>query len=330
MFEADLSDFFVVLVISNTARFKRRAHLFNKIARKVEESGVDHVLVELAFGDRKFHCTDAAKPNHLQLRTVDEYWHKECLNNAGTAHGMRLWPHKKKAGQMDADCEPIGMSFYDWFCEIWHELNHHEIVQGWSWLQHLDNDHQPLGSHDHGYTGGLNPSFMYNYIEFGTPYPDTKNTGYPIKWGSPGLAWFYNLSAFSQVSGWGDVGITGGGDWYWAHMSISDLPFPEMKGYTKGYVNYWRHRQDLFERWIKRDVGYVKAFMLHHFHGKIARRGYNWRERILIDNQFDPNTDLKRDHQGLWQLETYLPRQIRMRDQLRRYARSRNEDSIDP
>lgn len=331
MFTADLSDFFVVLVISNTARFKRRAHLFNKIAQKLKESGVDHVLVELAFGDRNFFCTSSHMHNHLRLRGVDEFWHKENLTNLGIAHGMKLWgDRKKKFLQMDADCEPIGTTFNDWFSEIWHQLQHYEFVQAWSWLQHLDINHEPLGSQHPGYTGGLNPSFMFNYINYGTPYPDHKSTGYPVKWGSPGLAWAGNLSAWNHVSGFGDVGITGGGDWYFAHMSISDLPFPQMKGYTKDYLDYWRHRQDLFERWIKRDVGYVPAFLLHHFHGKISQRGYNWRERILIDNQFSPTKDLKRDSQGLWQLETWEPRQIRMRDQLRKYARSRNEDSIDP
>lgn len=329
MFDANLDDFFVVLVISNTARFRRRAQLFDHIAKHVKASGVDHVLVELAFGDRKFHCTNSVELNHLRLRTVEEFWHKENLVNLGKAHGIRLWPNKKKILFMDADCLPIGKTLVEWFGEIWHELQHYQFVQAWSWLQHLDYDMNPLGSHQESYAGGVNPSFMYNYVKFGTPYPK-QCKGYPVRWGSPGLAWAANLDAWNQIGGLGDVGITGGGDWYLAHMLISDLPFPQMQGYTKDYLDYWKHRQELCERWIKRDVGFVNSFMLHYFHGKISDRGYDWRERILRQNQFAPSRDLKRDHQGLWQLETWEPRQMRMRDQLRRYARLRNEDSIDP
>jgi hypothetical protein len=330
MFDADLSDFFVVMVISNTARFRRRAHLFDKIAKKVAGSGTDHVLVELAFGDRAFHCTNTVELNHLRLRTHEEFWHKENLINLGISHGLRLWPGKKKVLWMDADCEPIGQSMKEWFAEIWHELQHHEFVQAWSWLQHLDIDLQPLGSHKDGYAGGVSPSFMHNYVKYGSPYPKSNVKGYPNRWGSPGLAWAANISAWQLISQLGDVGITGGGDWYLAHMLISDLPFPQMTGYSKNYVDYWKHRQELCERWVKRDVGYVNAFMMHHFHGRIVDRGYDWREKILREGQFDPNKDLKRDNQGLWALETWEPRQIWMRDQLRRYARSRNEDSIDP
>lgn len=330
MFAADLSDFFVVAVISNTARFKRRAVLFDQFKRSLEASGVDYVLVELAFGDRDFHCTNGASKHHLQLRTVEEFWHKENLINLGVAHGCKIWPHKQKVLWSDADCAPIGQTFNEWFEEIWHELQHHEFVQAWQWLQHLDMDLAPLGSHKKSYTGSTNPSFMYNYITYGTPYPESKVVGYPLQWGSPGLAWAANIDALNKIGGIGDVGVTGGGDWYLAHMLISDLPFPQMKGYTQNYIDYWRHRQELAERWVKRDVGYVKAFMMHYFHGKIADRGYNWREQILQGCQFDPSKDLKKDAQGLWQLETWEPRQIAMRDKLRRYARSRNEDSIDP
>ncbi len=326
MFDANLDDFFVVLVISNTARFRRRAHLFDKIAKKVAHSGVDHVLVELAFGDRGFHCTNSVQLNHLRLRTIEEFWHKENLINLGVSHGQRLWPSKKKVLWMDADTEPIGMDMRSWFDEIWHELQHYKFVQAWQYLQHLDHDLQPLGHRNHGHS--MNPSFMYNYVTFGNPYPKPEK-GYPRQWGSPGLAWAANLDAWNEIGGLGDVGITGGGDWYLAHMLISDLPFPQMKGYTQDYLDYWRHRQELCERWIKRDVGFVKTFMLHFFHGKIQDRGYDWRERILRDGHFKPSRDLKRDHQGLWQLETHTCEQIWMRDQLRRYSRSRNEDSID-
>jgi hypothetical protein len=83
----------------------------------------------------------------------------------------------------------------------------------------------------------------------------------------------------------------------------------------------------LCERWIKRDVGYVPGLIHHDFHGPKVARGYNTRNKILLDNKFNPDTDIKYDAQGLLQLETWEPRQIKLRDQIRAYFRARNEDN---
>jgi hypothetical protein len=322
MFKAKLDQLFIVCVMSNTPRFKRRWELFKKFVNMVRASGVDLVCVELAFGHRNF-MTDSLHPSNLHLRTIEEFWHKENLINLGVAHGRRLWPKKKMVAWIDADCFPIGTTMEHWFSETWHELQHYEFVQMWEWLQPLDYHHNPLCA--------PNPSFMSNYIKFGTPYPKKNEKGYPAQWGSPGLAWAANLSAFDQIGGLGDAGITGGGDWYLAHMLISDLPFADFKkgGYTQQYVDYWEHRQDLADRWIKRDVGFVKGLYGHWFHGKTVNRQYNTREQILVKGKFRPDRDLKKDHQGLWQLETHERRQIWIRDELRKMFRARNEDSID-
>ncbi len=315
-----LEDIFVVAVHSNTCRYKRRPHLFNQFKKMVEETGVDLVTVELAFGHRHFEVTKHGYPTDLQLRTHEEFWHKENLIDLGIAHGRRLWPNKRKVMWIDGDCAPVGRSAHDWFLETWHELQHYEIVQMWEWLQPLDIKLNPLGT--------PNPSFMSNYIKYGEPYPKPEK-GYPQQWGSPGLAWAANLSALDHIRQIPDVAVLGAGDWYLAHALISDLPFKDMGRYSHDYRHYWEHLQTLCERWIKRDVGYVSGLVTHFFHGKTVDRGYNTRENILIDGQFSPHTDLKRDHQGLWQLETWEPRQIRMRDRIRQYFRARNEDSID-
>lgn len=323
MFQAKLEQMFVVLVMSNTPRYKRRWELFKKTASRIKASGIDVVCVELAFGHRNF-MTDSSDPKNLQLRTIEEFWHKENLINLGIAHGRRLWPNKKMVAWIDADCFPIGKTMKQWFEETWHQLQHYEFVQMWEWLQPLDYDHNPLCS--------PNPSFMSNYIKWGTPYPKSKVEGYPKQWGSPGLAWAANLrTGLDKIGGIGDVGITGGGDWYLAHALISDLPFQDFKkgGYQPQYVDYWEHRQELCDKWIKRDVGFVKGLYGHWFHGKIVNRQYNTREQILVKGKFRPDRDLKRDHQGLWQLETDTREQMWMRDELRRMFRARNEDSID-
>ena len=71
------------------------------------------------------------------------------------------------------------------------------------------------------------------------------------------------------------------------------------------------------------NIGYIDNHILHHFHGSKAKRFYRERTQILVDNRFDPGTDLKRDMHGLWQLAGKSPA---LRDDLRAYFRARNED----
>ncbi len=314
---------FAVTAISNPARYHSRYNLYSRFREMMEASGVPLITVELALGDRPFEVTEAGNPHHLQLRSVEEYWHKECMLNLGIAHGRRVIAGAKRVAWIDADCRSARMP-REWMEETWHELQHYEFVQMWEWIQHLDHAFAPLCP--------PTPSFMANYQKHGSPYPRSfaKDAYSPaaVSWGSPGLAWAANLDALDKIGGLPDYAILGAGDWYLAHMLISDLPVPEFQEYTAAYRDKFVHQQTLCERWVRRDVGFVRGLVYHDFHGKTKNRGYSTRERILIDGQYNPHTDIKRDHQGLYQLETYEPRQIAMRDQIRAYMRARNEDDV--
>ncbi len=148
--------------------------------------------------------------------------------------------------------------------------------------------------------------------------------------GHPGGAWAANVDALNKVGGLIDYSILGAGDHYMAHALIGMLDtLVSRKGElisSHAHAKKLYAWQDRAEHWIKRDVGFVHGTILHDFHGPKMQRGYGSRWRILTDGQYDPDTDIKYDAQGLLQLETVSPRQIRMRDQIRAYFRSRSED----
>jgi hypothetical protein len=125
-----------------------------------------------------------------------------------------------------------------------------------------------------------------------------------------------------------DFAILGAGD---RHMCLGLVGCMEQtfEHLNKEYRHALMQWQTRAERWIKRDVGYVKGSIYHAWHGRKKDRGYTDRWKILRDNGFDPMLDLTRDSQGLYKLETWEPRQIKLRDQIRSYFRSRHEDSID-
>ena len=297
---ADLSQFWVIIVISNPVRYRRRYELAWRTIEMLEQAGMNYVLVEQAFGHRPHMLTKAETPHHLQLRTVEELWHKENMINLGVRHAVNLAARTgrgcREIAWVDADCRPAA-PYRQWFEETWHQLQHHEFVQMWEWLIDLDVNHNPIGSANRG--------FMANYIHHGNPnvYETRKllvpGTDYQseqkavVSWGAPGLAWAANVDAFMKIGGLMDFSILGANDWYTAHSLIGSMGPSQVDYKGSRYLEKMFHYQELCERWIKRDVGYVPGIVYHDFHGKKANRFYSTRGAILIESEYDPDRDLK-------------------------------------
>lgn len=333
---ADLSKFWVVTVISNPVRYKRRYELYWRFAEMCKHAGVRLITVEQAFGERPFMVTHASNPHHLQVRSVEELWHKENMINLGVRHACALaqstGQQVREIAWVDADCRPA-MPYREWFEETWHQLQHHQFVQMWEYLIDLDIRHNPIGVPNRG--------FMANYIHYGDPnvyenrkilVPDEEyeyNQKAIVSWGAPGLAWAANIEAFNQIGGLMDFSILGANDWYFAHCLVGSMTMNKVDYGGSRYLEKMFYYQELCERWIKRDVGYVPGIVYHDFHGKKANRFYSTRGKILVVCGYNPDRDLKYDAQGLLQLETWEPRQIVLRDKIRGYFRRRNEDGTE-
>lgn len=361
---ADLTRFFVVTVISNPRRFRRRYELYTKFAAQCLAAGVTLITVEQAFGDRQFMVTEANNPDHVQVQGVDELWIKENLGNVGVQRAIARGANK--IAFVDADCFAM-VPFREWMEETCHALDHHDVVQMWQWLLNFGPQGELIGD--------AQPSFMYFYEAhdfsipknwwdkqatpagaaqtkeklqfFGDYTPHSlvgqKMPGSPFRqdqFGRPGLAWAFNVSAGNAVGWFLDKCILGSGDWHMAHALVGACTEQtSLVGTLRGhgsqeyalpnYTNYILSYQERCEHWIKRDVGYVPVTVGHWWHGKYKDRKYGSRGKILVENAYNPYTDVKYDAHGILQLETISPRQIRLRDQIRAYFKERNEDSID-
>lgn len=333
---ADLSKFYVITVLSNPIRYRRRYELYWRFAEMCKQAGVNLITVEQAFGNRQFMVTEPNNPYHLQLRSMEELWHKENMVNLGVKHACSIATDGvREVAWVDADCRST-RSPRDWFEETWHQLQHYEFVQMWENMIDLDVNFNPVGPSQ--------PSFMANYIKYGTPNPEEfrkmqkggTNDGYPFGdstkrsmiFGRPGLAWAANLDAFNKVGGLIDFAILGAGDWYMAHGLVGSLEKARSE-YAEGpYMSKMLNWQAKAERWIKRDVGYVPGTVYHDWHGQKANRYYGTRGKILSQCQYNPDTDIKYDAFGMIQLETWDERQMNLRDKLRAYNRARSDDCI--
>jgi hypothetical protein len=198
----------------------------------------------------------------------------------------------------------------------------------WEWLINYGPDYEPVS--------GKQMSFMATYAHYGFQVPDDKNLsdmpdGYgKLALGRPGLAWAANVGALDATGGLPERAVLGSADWHYAHALVGALKqFPGEYNKLSAFGHYLMEYQTRCERWIKRDVGFVKGTLAHHWHGDKSKRFYGSRSQILVQNQYNPYTDVKPDSQGLLQLETWEPRQIRMRDQIRAYLASRHEDGLE-
>lgn len=310
-----LKNFYVICVISNPVRFKSRYALYLDFAKRMEQAGIKLLTVECAFGDRMHAITDEEHDDwldlkkNLRLTTFDELWHKENMINIGVSQLPRNWEYMC---WIDAD---IAFLREDWMIETYHALQHHYVVQMFQTAVDLGPQGEAFGLYQ-GFAwaykmGKFNPS-SYRYTSF-----------------HPGYAWAIRREAFDFLGGLIDIAILGSADRNMAYGLVGMMEHsihPRMGRAYKRAMMQWERRA---ERHIQRDIGFVPGTIVHYWHGKKVDRQYQDRWRLLIRNRYNPDRDLKKDCQGLYQLEVRTPRQIRLRDDLRAYFRAHHEDSID-
>lgn len=300
----DRSPLYVVTAISNPWRYRSRYELYEKFRKMVTDAGAILYTVEIAFGNRPFEITDCNNPHHVQLRTDSELWHKENMLNLGIERLPQNWEY---VAWIDAD---ITFARPDWVEETLNLLQHYSVVQMFSVAFDLDPNSEPFQRH---------LGFMYSYINGLTGTKDYSN------W-HPGFAWACTKKALNDLGQLIDIGILGSGD---RHMACALINRAEMSLNSELQRNYkdavfiW---QDRANKYIQQNVGYMPGALWHAYHGSKARRAYQSRWKILINNKFDPEFDLKKDWNGLYRLTERNPK---LRDDIRKYFQRRNEDSID-
>lgn len=281
---------------------------------------------ELAYGDRPFEVTEQGNPQHVQLRTSSELFHKENILNKVHERFDADW---KYGGYSDGD---FTFTRHDWALETIHQLQHHEFVQPFS-------TYAGLSAKVYGGSkpGSVMRSFAATYVEGGHRVPDNRShlpggwpsgSGIPYgqKWNPPGAtggAWCYTRNAFETVGGLMDQCVLGHADWFMTFGLVQEtVPGMHDARYHPHYtamILEWQNRA----KQLKKNIGYVDQFAVHHFHGSIKNRGYESRDMILVKHGFDPVADLRKNWQGIYELTPHKPE---LRDAIRRYFVARNED----
>jgi hypothetical protein len=299
----------VVTMISNSARFHSRYRLYRQFeSEMLATQNVKLYTVEVAFGDRAFEVTEPGNPQHLQLRSPQELWFKENALNLGVRHLLpRDW---KYVAWIDADVKFLNDN---WASETVHRLQHHDVVQPWS---------EAVDQGAYGNTTQLFKSFA-NLVANGVKLQAKSEE--PYKFGHTGFAWACTRTFWENVGGLMDWPALGSSDHHMAFAMINEVyrsVHGKMSDSFKRRCNEWQ--RDAY-RVTNGHLGYVPGTIVHSFHGAKKNRKYRERWQILVDNRFDPDTDLRYDSQGL----LVLVGKPQLLQDIHEYFRDRNEDSVD-
>lgn len=312
----DLDKAHVMTMISNSVRYDSRYHGFFAFQEHILKTTPNLWVCELQTGDRPFVVTDPSNPRHLQVRSYEEIWHKENCLQILANRVSTMYPDAKYIGWFDADIRFVRE--HDWLAEAIHQLQIYHVIQMFETAVDLGPNYQAINTHK---------SFFANYLEKGCPHPgdlDDDEEWY-MQHGHPGYA-FMADRFFWDNCGLYTRSILGSADRNMCYSWIQRVN----QSYNENISDGYKYDLDLYQEAAKSlnfDVGCMHGAILHGipYGGPKQLRGYKSRWNILVENKYDPHKDLIVDMQGLYKLTNKKPR---MRDDIRRYMRERDEDSL--
>lgn len=330
---SEVDSLYVVTTVFNPMRYKSRYALYEQFRDHMESLGARLMTVELALGDRPFEVTERGNPMHVQLRTDQEFWLKESALNVGISKLPDDW---KYVMWCDAD---VTFARADILEETVHQLQHYDIVQCFEDAIDLGPRGEVLETHK-GFAWSwwnkeaaaalmgstvreLDSTRSYYYADAANDV----NHGFRQRTSTyhTGFVWAARRQAYTDLGGLFDTAILGAGDHHLSYclagQILSSIPADLSIGYKRELLE-WQKRADMH---IRQNFGHVPGTIFHAFHGSKRERFYRSRWQILLDHAYEPDTDLKRDWNGLWALTHHGQR---MRNALRRYFVSRNEDAL--
>ena len=304
---ADLLD--VLLVVNNPMRWESRDRLFLQNVKHMLESGCRITVVELAYGDIPHKYADLQGRNlqHIAVRAKTAPWAKENLLQIGLTRLPSDWKH---LAWVDAD---VIFRHPHWASETVYALQHWEIIQPWSHCydlgpqgQHIDthksfgwvfhNDQAAIGKHGVGYT-----------------------------FAHPGYAWAATRHAMEALGGFTLIqhAICGAGDHHLA-LALAGKVRASVPGHvTQGYLAPLLELERRAVKHISGAVHYLDGTIEHLWHGNKRDRAYKDRWQIITGNQYDPQTDIKYNVNGVVELAGNKPQ---LKRDLYRYFAARRED----
>jgi hypothetical protein len=295
----------------NPLRFKSRARNFEIFYHHLQNSKVNFLIVECAFGDEDFTLSN--RENIIKVRAKDVLWQKERLLNF--AENL-LPPGAKYIIWLDAD---VIFSDRNWILETVKVLQNKMICQPFTkCIRLLPNQRRPDAKNVE-----IWESFGYVWNNDSTK---AKSSQFDLH-GHTGFAWAARREIFSE-SGLYDRAIAGTADHLMAHAAVGQIEHACIK-----HAFFSQSIRTHFSRWGKQfyeivegKIGYVNGDLWHLWHGELKNRRYLERTRELSRMGFNPLTDLVLNEIGLLE---FSPNREDLRDWMKDYFQQRLEDETE-
>ena len=304
-----VDDLWVVAAYFNFNRYRSKLDNLKSFAQSLDQSGLNHLLVECALPRRPFALP--AAPNTLRLRCDSVVWQKERLLNLAVS---KLPESCRKVAWLDAD---VLFSDPDWAVKTSKALEQHPLVQPYDTAIRL-----PPATRIYAGEGDVYSSFAYVLSK----KPGMFLAGNLVSHGHTGFAWAAKRELLERHRLY-DFSVSGGGDHLMAHGFCGDLASPCVRAMVGWETPY----SDSFKRWatkvygeVQSDIGWVPGKLLHLWHGERANRRYDLRTRELLELGYDPRKHVRVGHGGAWQ---WGDESSALRDWAEEYFRRRKEDT---
>ena len=300
----------VVTARFNPIRWRTPTRHYRDWVEHMLDSGIKLTVVEVQYGESPFSCV-LPHVNHVGLRADSWAWSKECALN----EGIKRIPEARYIAWGDSD---IWHRKSSWADEALAYLQHYRVIQ--TWTRCLD-----LGPNDD--LIGVHTSFCAQFLE-GAPLtaPSAKfwtfDGGYAT-YPHSGYFWACRREFLDYTGGLFELAGMGSADHHMA-LALAGQVNRSYPGNTsasyRAHLDRWQARA---RRFVNGRVAALPGIIEHRFHGSKQRRGYLDRWQLFVRHGFDPDTDLKRNSQGVLEWAGNKPELEREWDL---YLRSRRED----
>ena len=279
----------------NPAGYKTKSTLYRLFRESCKNQGLNLLTVELAFDTASFELGDRDADRLIQLRTEKEniLWQKEAMLNIALKN---LPPDCDKIVWLDCD---IIFKNQEWVKETATLLERYPIVQPFTYCVRLARGQQDLPTAvinqmiSGEMPGDIIPGRIYSIV-----HEDTERFPYS---GWTGYAWAGRRKIFDTIQFF-DYGIIGSGDYFMAEAFTKGYPWKILENYTEEMRQKYLEWSEKASKEINNSLFFTEGVILHLWHGERKNRDYDDRHGKIGSLEFNPDIDLKKNADGLWEL----------------------------
>jgi hypothetical protein len=307
--------FWGITTFFNPAGYKNKYENYKLFRENSKRQGLNLLAVELAFEDKPFELKKEDAEILIQIRGNKDniMWQKEALLNISLKN---LPKNCDKIAWLDCD---ITFKNNNWIKETSKLLEKYKVVQPYSLAVYAGKNKDIEKINVNKIKFGIHAENRKRFSKVFTLIEKNDNSGHP------GFAWAARREIFDKI-GFYDRLILGSADaimsdsFYCSAINIPlDLKYGEMsKDLTKWCKECFKI--------VRGDISYCKGTIIHLWHGRYKNRSYIERRFILKDNNFNPETDIKRNNSGIWSWSSKAPKKL-IQD-TKSYFFARNEENI--